>query len=66
MRTAGVREFGGRVEVCDLAGPRDPGPDEAVVEVTAAGVDNWDELVRTGNGKSAGRRRACQSAPRCR
>jgi NADPH:quinone reductase-like Zn-dependent oxidoreductase len=48
MRAAGVHEFGGQVEVLDLPDPRDPGPDEAVIEVAAAGVGNWDELVRTG------------------
>ena len=41
-------EFGGRVEVLDLSDPRYPGPVEVVVEVAAAGVGNWDELVRTG------------------
>jgi len=51
MRAAGVHEFGGQVEVFDLPDPRDPGPDEAVVEVATAGVGNWDELVRTGEWK---------------
>lgn len=51
MRAAGVHEFGGQVEVFDLTDPRDPGPDEVVVEVAAAGVGNWDELVRTGEWK---------------
>lgn len=49
MRAAGVHEFGGRVEVLDLPDPRDPGPDEVLIEVAAAGVGNWDEIVRTGN-----------------
>jgi NADPH:quinone reductase-like Zn-dependent oxidoreductase len=48
MRAAGVREFGGRVELLDLPDPRDPGPDEVVIEVAAAGVGNWDDIVRTG------------------
>lgn len=48
MRAAGMHEFGGPVEVFDLPDPRDPGPDEVVVEVAAAGVGNWDDLVRTG------------------
>jgi NADPH:quinone reductase-like Zn-dependent oxidoreductase len=48
MRAAGVHEFGGQVEVFDLPDPRDPGPDEVVIEVAAAGVGNWDEMVRTG------------------
>jgi len=51
MRAAGVHEFGGRVELLDLPDPRDPGPGEVVVEVAAAGVGNWDELVRTGEWK---------------
>jgi NADPH:quinone reductase-like Zn-dependent oxidoreductase len=48
MRAAGVREFGGQVELLDLPDPRDPGPDEVVIEVAAAGVGNWDDIVRTG------------------
>jgi NADPH:quinone reductase-like Zn-dependent oxidoreductase len=32
----------------DLPDPRDPGPDEVVIEVAAAGVGNWDDIVRTG------------------
>jgi NADPH:quinone reductase-like Zn-dependent oxidoreductase len=48
MRAAGVREFGGRVELLDLPDPRDPGPDEVVIAVAAAGVGNWDDIVRTG------------------
>jgi NADPH:quinone reductase-like Zn-dependent oxidoreductase len=48
MRAAGVREFGGRVELLDLPDPRDPGPDEVVIEVAASGVGNWDDIVRTG------------------
>jgi NADPH:quinone reductase-like Zn-dependent oxidoreductase len=48
MRAAGVREFGGRVELLDLPDPRDPAPDEVVIEVAAAGVGNWDDIVRTG------------------
>jgi NADPH:quinone reductase-like Zn-dependent oxidoreductase len=48
MRAAGVREFGGPVELLDLPDPRDPGPDEVVIEVAAAGVGNWDDIVRTG------------------
>jgi NADPH:quinone reductase-like Zn-dependent oxidoreductase len=48
MRAAGVREFGGQVELLDLPDPRDPGPDEVVIEIAAAGVGNWDDIVRTG------------------
>ena len=48
MRAAGVRESGGQVELLDLPDPRSPGPDEVVIEVEAAGVGNWDDIVRTG------------------
>lgn len=48
MRAAGVREIGGLVEVFDLPEPDAPGPGEVVIEVAAAGVGNWDNIVRTG------------------
>ncbi|MFI5613227.1 NADP-dependent oxidoreductase [Amycolatopsis sp. NPDC051903] len=48
MRAAGVREVGGRVELLDLPEPDGPGPDEVVLAVEAAGVGNWDDIVRTG------------------
>jgi NADPH:quinone reductase-like Zn-dependent oxidoreductase len=48
MRVAGVRELGNPVEVFELPDPREPGPDEVVIAVRAAGVANWDEIVRTG------------------
>jgi NADPH:quinone reductase-like Zn-dependent oxidoreductase len=48
MRAAGVRESGGQVELLDLPDPHSPGPDEVVIEVEAAGVGNWDDIVRTG------------------
>lgn len=45
---AGVREIGGRVELLDLPEPDGPGPGEVVLEVAAAGVGNWDDVVRSG------------------
>jgi NADPH:quinone reductase-like Zn-dependent oxidoreductase len=48
MRAAGIRRFGGDVEVLDLPDPRDPGSGEVLISVRAAGVGNWDEFVRTG------------------
>ncbi|MET7995744.1 NADP-dependent oxidoreductase [Amycolatopsis sp. NPDC005232] len=48
MRAAGVREIGGRVELLDLPEPDGPGPEEVLVEVAAAGVGNWDGIVRDG------------------
>jgi NADPH:quinone reductase-like Zn-dependent oxidoreductase len=48
MRVAGIRRTGGDVELIDVPGPRPLGEDEVLVEVKAAGVANWDEVVRTG------------------
>lgn len=48
MLAAGVREIGGRVELLDLPEPGGPGPGEVVIEVAAAGVGNWDDIVRSG------------------
>jgi len=48
MRGAGVRELGAPVELIDLAEPRSLLYDEVLVTVKAAGVGNWDEIVRTG------------------
>lgn len=48
MRAAGVRELGARVEVLDLPDPPGPGRGEVMIEVVAAGVGNWDDIVRTG------------------
>jgi NADPH:quinone reductase-like Zn-dependent oxidoreductase len=45
---AGVREIGGPVELLDLPEPAGPGPGEVVIEVEAAGVGNWDDIVRSG------------------
>ena len=48
MRAAGVDAFGGDVRVLELAAPVSPAPDELVISVCAAGVGNWDEIVRVG------------------
>ena len=49
MRAAGVRRFGGPVEVLELPGPRALRPDEVLISVRACGVGNWDEFARTGD-----------------
>jgi len=49
MRAAGIASFGGSVELMDIADPRPPAADEVVLEVRAAGVGNWDEVVRNGD-----------------
>jgi NADPH:quinone reductase-like Zn-dependent oxidoreductase len=49
MRVAGVRELGGPVEVFDLPDPRPLAADEVLMAVKAAGIGNWDDIVRTGS-----------------
>lgn len=48
MRVAGIRQVGGPVEVFDVADARAPADDEVLIDVAAAGVGNWDDIVRTG------------------
>jgi NADPH:quinone reductase-like Zn-dependent oxidoreductase len=49
VRAAGVRRFGGVVEVLELPRPRRLRPDEVMIDVRVCGVGNWDEFARTGN-----------------
>ena len=49
MRAAGIDVFGADVRVLELAAPGSPAPDELVISVRAAGVGNWDEIVRVGD-----------------
>jgi NADPH:quinone reductase-like Zn-dependent oxidoreductase len=48
MRAAGIRALGGNVAPIELPAPPDPADDEVLIEVRAAGIGNWDDLVRTG------------------
>ena len=48
MQVAGIRELGGPVEVLDVPDPRPLAADEVLIAVKAAGIGNWDEIVRTG------------------
>src|SRR5919197_3509336 len=48
MQAAGIAAFGGEVQMLELAAPGSPAPDELVISVRAAGVGNWDEIVRVG------------------
>jgi NADPH:quinone reductase-like Zn-dependent oxidoreductase len=56
MRAAGIETFGGEVQILELAAPQSLAPDEVVIAVRAAGVGNWDEIVRAG-GWNVGRQR---------
>src|SRR3989440_12911602 len=49
MRAAGIDAFGDAVRMLDLSAPSSPAPDEVVISVHAAGVGNWDEIVRVGD-----------------
>jgi NADPH:quinone reductase-like Zn-dependent oxidoreductase len=48
MVVAGIRHIGGDVGVIDLPPARPLADDEVLIEVRAAGVGNWDEILRTG------------------
>jgi NADPH:quinone reductase-like Zn-dependent oxidoreductase len=48
MRVAGIRRVGARVEMIEVSEPPPLADDEVLLEVRAAGVANWDEIVRTG------------------
>jgi NADPH:quinone reductase-like Zn-dependent oxidoreductase len=48
MQVAGIRRLGARVEMIEVGEPRPLAADEVLLEVKAAGVANWDEIVRTG------------------
>jgi len=55
MKAAGIDAFGGGVQLLELAAPAPPAPDEVVISVRAAGIGNWDEIVRVA-GWDVGRR----------
>src|ERR671926_1119093 len=48
MQAAGIDAFGGEVHLLELAAPGSHAPDELLISVRAAGVGNWDEIVRVG------------------
>lgn len=48
MQVAGIRELGGPVELLVVSDPGPLAPGEVLIEVKAAGIGNWDDIVRTG------------------
>ena len=48
MRAAGVQALGAPLEAMELPEPPGPSADEVLIDVQAAGVGNWDDIVRTG------------------
>ena len=49
MQAAGIDALGGEVRMLELPAPASPAADEVVISVHAAGVANWDEIVRVGD-----------------
>src|SRR5213595_2238821 len=54
MRAAGVKALGEPVEIFEVDEPPTPAADEVLIDVVAAGIGNWDELVRIGSWQIGG------------
>jgi NADPH:quinone reductase-like Zn-dependent oxidoreductase len=54
MRAAGIRAVGEPVEILEVDELAPPGADEVLIDVAAAGIGNWDELVRVGSWQIGG------------
>jgi hypothetical protein len=48
VHVAGVRTFGAQMEHFEQPDPRPPAPEDELLTVKAAGVGNWDEVMRRG------------------
>src|SRR5262249_5679242 len=54
MRAAGITGLGEPVEILEVDEPAPPAANEVLIEVAAAGIGNWDELVRIGSWRIGG------------
>jgi NADPH:quinone reductase-like Zn-dependent oxidoreductase len=54
MRVAGIRALGESVEIFEADEPAGPAADEVLIDVVAAGIGNWDDLVRIGSWQIGG------------
>src|SRR5215831_8445227 len=54
MRAAGITALGEPVEILEVDELAPPAADEVLIDVAAAGIGNWDELVRIGNWRIGG------------
>ncbi len=54
MRAAGITALGEHVEILEVDELAPPAADEILIDVAAAGIGNWDELVRIGSWKIGG------------
>src|SRR4051812_16768633 len=48
LRAAGIETFGGEVALLELEEPPPLEAGEVLIQVRAAGVGNWEDIVRTG------------------
>jgi NADPH:quinone reductase-like Zn-dependent oxidoreductase len=54
MRVAGITALGEPVEILEVDELAPPAADEVLLEVAAAGIGNWDDLVRIGSWQVGG------------
>src|SRR5512133_4032870 len=54
MRVAGITALGEPVEIFEVDELATPGADEVLIDVVAAGIGDWDELVRIGSWQIGG------------
>ena len=54
MRVAGITALGDPVEIFEVDELAPPSEGEVVIDVAAAGIGNWDELVRIGSWRIGG------------
>src|SRR5918996_1486451 len=54
MRAAGITALGEPVEIFEVDELATPSAGEVLIEVVAAGIGNWDELVRIGSWQIGG------------
>jgi NADPH:quinone reductase-like Zn-dependent oxidoreductase len=49
MLVAGVRAFGGEVEMLEVDEPRSLAAEEVLIDVRSAGIGDWDNIIRSGD-----------------
>src|SRR5215831_513727 len=54
MRAAGIAALGEPVEIFEVDEPATPAAGEVLIDVVAAGIGNWDDLVRIGSWQIGG------------
>ena len=54
MRVAGITALGRPVEILEVDEPPPPAAGDVLIDVAAAGIGNWDELVRIGSWQIGG------------